>query len=596
MRASSAGPLVVLFGALLSGAQSQQPVAEHGVGLLFRQQPAAQSQTQLPLFRSGATLVEFTVVATDSRGNPIADLRQDELSIVDNGKPRPPAFFRYEGETAGRPQMAGATGPLGTGIFTNRSEYTPGPPRNITAIVIDSLNTRPEDQAMVRAQIVRYLQSVTAGTRLAVYRTGDGVHVIHDFTDDIASLRTRIAKLGIEEFARPKEQIAVEKVRDAIRQGQLDDPKDSSSTATDGSDTSNQDPNTMQQTMVIAEEEMARVEEYYQQNVIDERSDLTLLALESIGNHLAGIPGRKNLVWITGGIPTLFAGVRDPWPKSYEPAIRSLAQRLASEGVAMYPVVATGVTPVELGTSSIARGSSAGQATDDVKSNLHPQSNIAELRLLAGMEQFAEITGGRVSKNTNDLTEGVQLAASDLRGSYSVGFYAPDAPDNRWHDVKVAVQRPGVKLLYRRGYLALAPAKQPKDWGETEWDAVVRDPVGSTAIRLDARAAVTGAALNATIQIPAQDLYFRKVNEQLATELDIALAERGTVGWSRVRTDRATVTLQNPQANTATSLIRINKSWTLNAGTSAARLIVRDRFTGRVGVLDMPLAALREKQ
>ena len=85
-------------------------------------------------------------------------------------------------------------------------------------------------------------------------------------------------------------------MRDAIRQGQLDDPTGtnntgSSSAGSDSSDTSNQDPNTMQQTLVIAQEEMARLEEYYQQNAIEERSNLTLLALQSIGNHLAGIRG-----------------------------------------------------------------------------------------------------------------------------------------------------------------------------------------------------------------------------------------------------------------------------------------------------------------
>ena len=79
-------------------------------------------------------------------------------------------------------------------------------------------------------------------------------------------------------------------------------------------------------------------------------------------------------------------------------------------------------------------------------------------------------------------------------------------------------------------------------------------------------------------------------------DLDIALAERGTVDWSRVRADRATVTMQNENADLGRALIRLPKSWTLNAGTSSVRLIVRDRSSGRVGVLDMPLRALQEKQ
>jgi VWFA-related protein len=567
------------------------------LGIVGRAQNVA-PPAATPTFRTAQTLVEFTFVASDNRGNPVTDLTQGELSIADSGKARPIAFFQFEGTPEDPGASRARTTPLNTGIFSNRSEYTPGPARNIIAIVIDSLNTRPDDQAAVRAQVVQYLRTLPPGTRVAVYRMGDGVHVVHDFTDDVAALRLRIAKLGIEEFARPQEVSAVEKVRDAIRVGQLDEPKDNTATADNpgtGTDTSAQDAETMKQTMVIAQEEMARVEEYYKESVSDERSNLTLLALEAIGNHLAGIPGRKNLIWITGGTPTIFAGVRDPWPKSYTPAIRSLAERLATEGIAIYPVVATGIRSVDLGTSSTGRGSSMGQATNDVMSNLHPQTTIVDERLVAGMGVFADVTGGRLSKNTNDLTEGVKVAANDMRGTYSVSFYVPESPDNHWHDFKVTTSRPGVKLLYRRGYLSLAPEKEPKDWGAAEWDSAVRNPVGSTAIHLDAKADIKGDTINVVMQIPSQDLYFRQLNNQLAADLDLGLAERGLVGWSRLRSDKATVTMQNQLANTSTSAIRISKSWTLNSGTSAARIVVRDRFTGRYGVLDMPLEKLRSE-
>src|SRR5438477_1046278 len=106
------------------------------------QQPAAPAGQ--PTFRTSATLVEFTVVATNSRGEPVTDLKQNELSVTDSGKPRDIAFFRFEGAAENNAAAArmGADG-LTPGIFTNRSEYTPGPPRNIIALVIDSLNTRP---------------------------------------------------------------------------------------------------------------------------------------------------------------------------------------------------------------------------------------------------------------------------------------------------------------------------------------------------------------------------------------------------------------------------------------------------------------------
>ena len=54
-----------------------------------------------PTFRAGTTLVEFTVVATDRNGQPVADLKQEDISILQGGKPRPIAFFRFEGGAFG---------------------------------------------------------------------------------------------------------------------------------------------------------------------------------------------------------------------------------------------------------------------------------------------------------------------------------------------------------------------------------------------------------------------------------------------------------------------------------------------------------------
>src|SRR5207253_125138 len=76
--------------------------------------------------------------------------------------------------------------------------------------------------------------------------------------------------------------------------------------------------------MAAAKEEAmaaeARALEYHKQGVQDDRIARTLAGLEATGDHLAGIPGRKNLVWVTSGLPvtTMTAG----WPKSYEASIR----------------------------------------------------------------------------------------------------------------------------------------------------------------------------------------------------------------------------------------------------------------------------------
>jgi len=153
---------------------------------------SAQPQEQ-PTFRATTNLVDFTIVALDGNGNPITDLKQDEITVTDSGKSRDLAFFRFEGGA----QKAAVPKTLPAGGFTNRSEYAPGPTRNIAAIVLDTLNTPAQDQMWVRAQVMRYLRVLAPETRVAVYSLGEQMAILHDFTEDTGSLRERLARSGL---------------------------------------------------------------------------------------------------------------------------------------------------------------------------------------------------------------------------------------------------------------------------------------------------------------------------------------------------------------------------------------------------------------
>src|ERR1700681_1065882 len=98
---------------------------------------ALAAQEQAPTFRTTTRLVELTVTALDKKGHAVTDLRLEDFAIQENGKPRSITFFKYDGGRPGEP----AALPLPRGVFTNRAEFTPGPPRNVTALVLDDLNT-----------------------------------------------------------------------------------------------------------------------------------------------------------------------------------------------------------------------------------------------------------------------------------------------------------------------------------------------------------------------------------------------------------------------------------------------------------------------
>lgn len=579
MKKIAAAAFVMSAAAVAFAAAAFAPAFAQGFG------EAGQSA---PIFRAGTTLVEFTIVATDQKGQPVTDLKQSEITIVQNGKPQPVAFFRFEGSAFGPDAVEPVRESIAPGIFTNRSEYAPGPARNVTAIVIDSLNTLPEDQVAVKAQVMQYLRALAPNTRVAVYALGSSLRILHDFTDDLEALRARLAKHNIEfniqeisadELVR-RQLMEAEHFNEAVDEYVDDDADEDAKAEAEA-----------QAELNKVRGHMARAEEYFQEQIHMRRMNQTVASLEALGNHLSGIPGRKNMVWISGGLAVLTQGAQDRWVNSYSSQVRGFAQRLATQGITVYPVQATGLQVGILGTSTTAQGSSKGQAE---KAHLRPMTRENDLRIWGTMDMLADVTGGRSFRNTNELTAGVRAAATDLRGSYSVGFYVPENSDNRWREFDVRVNRAGVRVLHRKGYMALAPVKQPVNWSQAEWQAAMQNPLGSTAIRLDARADAVANGLNVLIQIAADDLYYKRVNGAPVTDLEIAFGERNQKEWTRVRRDGATITIkENPQQAVKASLVRFAKTWTIEPDTTQVRLIVRDRMTGRFGVLDMPLKEIR---
>ncbi len=540
----------------------------------FSRHPAAQGPAQ-PNFRASTTLVEFTVVVEDRDGNPVTDLKPEELSVTEAGRPRAVAFFRFEGA---RETAAPAAPPLPRGIFSNRPEYTSAAPRNITAIVIDALNTSPQDQLTVRAQVMRYLSTISPDTRVALYRAGERVEVLHDFTSDIRSLKARFSDHAVE--AAQQTGVAVTEEVQEIPDWQR----------------------RMFETETIqlleeANKEQARLRETSNQQIQNRRSGITLRSLEILGNHLAAIPGRKSIVWITPGTPVISIGAGDPWLENYEKQIVNLAHRMATQGITVYPVEAYGIRPPQMQIGSTGTGASRGNvsgraATRDTQSLKDMSTTPDEVRLPSAMESLAQVTGGRSLRNTNDLTAGMKAAAADLRGAYSVGFYMAQNPDNQWHTFKVQVSRPGVKVLHRQGYLGIA-ARQPQEWTDEDWRAAANNPLGSTAIRLDARFTLLTDSLNTIVQIPAEDLQFRPVDDAPVTELEVALAEKTPQGLLGLRHERMSFRFTPDQmADLKQVRVRFPKDWPLRPTASILRLLVRDRLTDKYGTIDVKLTQL----
>jgi VWFA-related protein len=96
--------------------------------------------SQTPTIRTGTQIVIVDVAVTDSRGNPIHNLKASDFTLTENGVAQ--SIARFEEHTAPSvtaPIKLGPSFKMDPGIFTN---YSPAPTdRPLNVVLLDTLNT-----------------------------------------------------------------------------------------------------------------------------------------------------------------------------------------------------------------------------------------------------------------------------------------------------------------------------------------------------------------------------------------------------------------------------------------------------------------------
>jgi VWFA-related protein len=518
------------------------------------------------------------VVVQDGHGHAVTDLTPADFTILEDGVVQPIEVFNIEASRAEAPSVVSVP-PQGASTverraFSNRETARPG---GVTVVMFDRLNTTFEDQHKVRDQIVEVLGSFRREDRVALYvLESDTIRILHDFTGDTAALRAALARF------RPK----------TSRETQATDAQ----------------PLTLP-TIGIADvdaEFAAWLRETTRQvsnEVIRKRAQYTMDAFEGIARRLAPVRGRKNLVWVSSAFPLTTYDRFGSNPS--DRVIDRAARAINDANVAVYAVDPRGlVTPT---------ANAASMPTQEV--NRLDRSAVADAALTGvaifnptqqsedAMQLLSSDTGGRAFHSTNDVGKAIRQAVEDSRFTYLLGYHPSHGVwDGQFRSIKVTVNRPGVKVLSRKGYVAtLEPALVP-DMSQEALLALVRSPFEETGI--DMSATVERLAAKSKAGAPQVDVAFRLDGRALTLErkgedwegtIDVVFA-LGTKDGRTFKTFSARADLlitAEQYDHIARNGFTMTQTIALRPDVSNLRVVVRDVPSGATGSLIIPMAASR---
>ena len=535
---------------------------------------SARNVSQGPAINVSTRLVQVGVIVRDKNG-PVENLTKDDFVILDRGKRQPIGLFSVEFVKAA---ATAPTLPLAPNTFSDLPQDA-ARPRSITIVLLDNLNTLygtaseskyekspywMEDLALRNAQLhlIEFIQQLQPEDRVAIYGLRHSLHILCDFTSDREQLLAILKNYDSRSITNRR---IVEPGRVILDFRDHDSPSGSITAAAPMSAFENKGAT------LLADA------------ANEDRGAETMAALRQIAAHVANIPGRKNLVWLTANLP--FSGA-------------TMARVLSPANIAVYPVDARGL----LGISPMVLADIPGTAdADDVSGasghldNMPAQSS--QPIGIVSMEELAGETGGQAFVNTNDITGAIRKAVEDSAVTYTLGFYLDGASlDGKFHELKVEVRRKNVSLRYPRGYFAVPDTALTKSDAQQMLSTAVQSPLESSMIPVRATLERVNQphpnTLSLACWIDAHDIRFAQSGSVRKGTMTVYVLGQNAAGeflhhWDKTYDLRFT---DNQFAELLDRGLQFHQDMQLRPDVTTLRVLVQDPATGTLGSLIIPLA------
>lgn len=536
-------------------------------------------------FKSESVLVQVPVVIADKSGNHVLNLKKEDFQVFENGKEQ--KITSFEEVVANKSPLSAVKSRPGE--FSNLATAQGEPPRSIVVVALDTINTPMLDQAYARKQLLKYLSKNLDSNQVfgLVIITSGGLKVIHGLTGDSRQLIEALNRVTSEQPALTGVSIDAQV---AAVSGNI--PTDSVTLLSAGY---------VQQALSdFATASDAPVAFFKQERAIE----ATMQAFLEIAWSLSGLPGKKSVIWATGGLP-FYLETPDVVPGGPGGDLSSLYERtmatLNESNISLYPVNVSGLLNGMAAADPSIPFMGVNLVPSDAMQHVADRSWLTTSKLET-LKDFAAMTGGIAGYNTNDIAGLFKRAVDDSSGYYLLGYYL-DTKNTKpgWRELKVKLRQKNkdrdAEVRARSGFFVTNATMNPEIERKNDLDVAVLSPFDSTGLPLTVSwlGMSAGAANGANrkvefgLQLPSNALTLGPQNLMAFDYTAMAYSAKDGKQVNSVGK-----TIQGNITNDRVIQIQLRglgfkNDLELAPGEYSVRFVVRDNVSGRVGSVTAPI-------
>ncbi len=510
-------------------------------------------------FKAEAELVLVNVSVRDRDGNLVRDLKPEDFTILEDGKPQKVSSFDIENmanvpavETAAKQvNLLSTPAKKATAVPANptlSAQAQAIKDRRLIILFFDLSAMEPDEIERSAIAAQNYVdKQMQPADLVAVVSLGNSIVLNQDFTSDRTQLKKALQGFNLGAGAGFEE----------------------GSVGTTEGTPNNANSFTVDDT------------EY---NIFN--TDRRLEAIRSIALQVASVPQEKALIYFSSGMDR--TGIEN------ESELRSATNAAVLANMAIYTMDIRGLQALPPGgaaQNASLRGISPynGQSTlNDLNSNFTTQETLVSLSV---------DTGGRAYLDSNDFTRVFRGVQQDMDMYYLLGYHSTNtARDGKFRKITVRVNRPGVKLEYRKGYYAEADFRHSnKEDRERQLQEELASDLPSTDLPLYLATGYFRLADNRyyipiSLIVPGSAIPFTRNRDQDKATLDIL----GVVTDERkvpVGGIRDTVKLAVNAANEVQRKnVQYDNGLILPPGKYHLKIVVRENENGQMGAFETDFA------